>query len=436
MKPVILSILLFVSFVHGQSNEPYKRALKAYNQKDFSGAYTLFNRLLGDSSVPHKRINFYIGRCASELKLYDKALMAYERVLMSDPNNSRTKLEIAQTYFLMKHYKQAKNYFSMLLKEPLPLDIKTKVDQKLRLIKTKRQKHFFNAQTIFSLGYDNNVNSASDADEYSVYIPTLNSNIIVPTSDVNEAFFTEAGVVGQYIYKMSDKWFLKNNLTVFALNYHHHSENNLLLSSLNIAPTTTYLNKRFTFNFYYDVIAYGGDVYLEDFSFAPKMSLKINPYSDYQLYLKYGYKRYKDVETQNKNAYVYEIYNGFSIKNGEKISNQFSLLVGKVERVSGSTRLDNNRKYYKLQWRNRYKLTSKYSLNNRLYFKEHEYSDYDINFLNHREDNTMSYHLSLQLMQSLSLKFDFSYQYIKNNSNQTPYDYDKHISKCSLYYTF
>ena len=66
------------------SPERMKEAVDLYSAGKFAEAYKIFNALFalkGDDA----RVNFYLGRCATELKLYDEALEAFERVLMVEP---------------------------------------------------------------------------------------------------------------------------------------------------------------------------------------------------------------------------------------------------------------------------------------------------------------------------------------------------------------
>ncbi len=59
----------------------YDTAHKAYAKGEFAAAYPLFEQLF-EQTPDSAEINFFVGRCALELRHYDEAIAAFDRVLM------------------------------------------------------------------------------------------------------------------------------------------------------------------------------------------------------------------------------------------------------------------------------------------------------------------------------------------------------------------
>ena len=104
-----------------------QEAKKSFEAKEFDKAYGFFDTL--SSEMPTSaEVQFYLGLSAMELQKYDEALAAFDRVLMLDPNPTRTKLEIARVYYISGQYEQASVEVKSILTENLPFDVKNNVD--------------------------------------------------------------------------------------------------------------------------------------------------------------------------------------------------------------------------------------------------------------------------------------------------------------------
>ncbi len=154
----------------------YNNALQHYKQKNYKKAYELFSEAF-TKDMGNKQINFYLGRSAYEIGMYEIALSAYERVFLVEPTNVRVKLEIAQTYLAMKLYTQAKKEFSEILQNKLPVKVREKIENSISFINNKEKKHFVNNTLIFGFNYDSNINNSANASDYSIYFPALNLTI-------------------------------------------------------------------------------------------------------------------------------------------------------------------------------------------------------------------------------------------------------------------
>lgn len=113
-------------------------AVALYNQGNYASAYKKFYdlyELKSDEPV----VNFYLGRCATELKKYDEAILAFERVVAVDPNHARSRMEMARVYMEEGSYDIAEVELKNTLEYNLPENIKVQVHTLLSAIEKSRK---------------------------------------------------------------------------------------------------------------------------------------------------------------------------------------------------------------------------------------------------------------------------------------------------------
>ena len=87
----LLSLLTSTLLLAGTvSNERILQEAKSnFEAKNFEKAYGFFETLSNEMAT-NAEVHFYLGLSAIELKKYDEALASFDRVLMIDPNHTRT----------------------------------------------------------------------------------------------------------------------------------------------------------------------------------------------------------------------------------------------------------------------------------------------------------------------------------------------------------
>jgi tetratricopeptide (TPR) repeat protein len=221
--------------------EKMKEAIELYNKGKFMQAYKLFQDLFNIKSDDAK-VNFYLGRCATELKLYDEALEAFERVLLLDPAHVRSHMEIGRIYFEEKSFDNSEAEFKKALEYPMPDEVKAQINQFLAVIADSRKKNFISGAFIVGAGYDTNVKN--DVGSNSFTIPTT---------------LTQAGNKPVYDYSLSEtlavnhkykidksNWNWTNSLVLYNQDYRQAVDSNVLFSQ--IGTGAEYNSKEFTFS--------------------------------------------------------------------------------------------------------------------------------------------------------------------------------------------
>lgn len=102
IKNLSFALLLLPNIFMAQSvdeNESLKKAIDSYNKRSFQESYL---GLKANATNFDDRLMFMLARSAYEVGKFDEAEKIYKELLAKDSNNSRVKLELAQTYFKQK----------------------------------------------------------------------------------------------------------------------------------------------------------------------------------------------------------------------------------------------------------------------------------------------------------------------------------------------
>ena len=108
-------------------------------------------------------------------KDYDAAIERFRRILATEPNRERVRLELARAFFLARDYENSERNFRFARAGDLPPEVKTNIDQYLgAIVRLKRWSY----DVGFALAEDTNVNGATSVHQVDLYgLPfTLSDN--------------------------------------------------------------------------------------------------------------------------------------------------------------------------------------------------------------------------------------------------------------------
>ena len=411
----------------------YKEALHFYKQKNFEKAYALFDELFFQS-LDSVMINFYLGRSAYETGRYEFAISAYDRILIKEPNNVRVRLELAQTYLKMQLYAQALSEFNTALQGKMPLKVQQRVLSNIELIKQRQTKHFFNVTALFGLTYDSNINTAATAGDYTIYSPTLDSNLTL-TDDGEKQSAMIAQTVGiiNHTYKPNDNFAIENSLMAMVLKYNNHKSNDIHYVSLSSKPTWYAKSYKSAVEFRADKIYYGHEKYQLNYSITPSLTKVITPTMLYSLGLKVG--QINNEQDSNKDANVIEWQNSLKYLSSNYGIFTFKANLGK-EIEQKADRTDVSYSYYHFAINNSFDFWDNYALQSGYAYDIENYKDVDVNFLTKREDKKHEFTMGIQKKLNEKSVLKLGGSYVKRPSNHAIYDYDKYTIKLSYIKNF
>jgi len=437
IKKILLSTSVITTLLlANESFTSYDQAVKLFKEKKYKDAYEIFYSL-SKNDLGNQTLNFYLGRSAYEQGEYDLAISYYERILFAQPNNSRAKLEIAQSYLMLKNYVQAiKEFENVLVDTKIPPNVRTNVQSKINYINNTMQKHFFSGALIFDVLYDSNVNNAASTGDYSIYVPTLNSNLSLSNNGKEESDYSADTIaVLNHVYKYKENMTLNNNLVLYAQDYDTKKDSNIELISFSSTPTYFVGQNKFSSGLGLDYVRLNDKDYLKSYNLTFSNSHIFTQLVLNDISFKMSKKSYDQTADKNKDSYVFELKNAYKHKTEQYGLFTLNTIFNKeIERKP--TRTDVTKKTFELNLQNSLPLPSKYTLNTKIGTKKVIYTDKDVNFLNRRTDKTHSFELGFTKPISKNLILGLTGTFTNVLSNQAPYDYSKQAVKSTLIYTF
>lgn len=163
-----LAVIIFV--ISGQAMAADELAQLIAEQK-YQAAYALANELqIRRAGEPD--FDFYYGLAALETGHAQQAVFALERVIALIPEDQRARAELARAHFELGNYEQAKYLFQRVLAAEPPPRVRDNIQRFLDQIeaRNKRRDHQLSASIEWKLGYDSNVNSATEERRISLPI--------------------------------------------------------------------------------------------------------------------------------------------------------------------------------------------------------------------------------------------------------------------------
>jgi tetratricopeptide (TPR) repeat protein len=176
LRPVLLSIVL------ASSSLAYADALtdQAKALIDQGRSQAAFDLLipLESARAGEEAYDLLLGIAAVDIGRSSSAVLALERVLAVNPNNTRARAEIARAYFALGEVNTAKQEFEIVKQQGIPAEVTKTIDQFLAAVARLEAegKTSIKAYAEIALGWDSNVNAATSGSQ--VAVPALGGAIV------------------------------------------------------------------------------------------------------------------------------------------------------------------------------------------------------------------------------------------------------------------
>ena len=329
-KPIVEKQTKNSKFTRGDLIK-YKRAIDFFQAKNYEKSYELFNELF-INYLDNEKINFYLGRSAFELKKYNESYAAYQRILIQDEDNQRVRLEVGRILYLLKSYDNALKEFEIVLKHPIPAQVRQNVQALIETIKNKKQKYFFSGAYQVGLGWDDNVynNTYEDFTTYGTGFLTNDTEKVVDS-------FNKEVLVLNYIrpFKNNKSLAYESSAIFYLQNFSKEHTENIGLVSLTNGVSYVKEKQKFVLNFLTDKVWYGSDPLLETYGISPKVTYLYNKSTIFEGYLKYTQKKMSQSSDKDLDANVKNITLSIIKKFDDKSNLQFKTYFTKEEKVRG-----------------------------------------------------------------------------------------------------
>lgn len=435
----ILIVCFIISSLLASSLETFKsdynQALKLYNMGDFQNAYQQFYTL-SEVAPENVEVNFYLGRSALELKHYDDAVSAFDRVLILNPSHVRTKLELARLYFEIQQYDTAQTLLDGVLQEQLPLTVQENVVALKSAIDQQRAKHTFGGALILAWDYDTNIGN----DVGRGVTQNVLNIIDLPGNNQRKSAGLAQTLVLNHSYDMGEKGGFAWDTMFIAYNKNltQYSDKDLMFFSLSTGPSYTYDIYKLSLQVGYDKVRLESEDYMNISHIALNLKTILTP----ELMLETDITQKHNLHTQSNNTtdsdatlytvgvryalnpqdpWIIGVYTSYKNENErDKAATQYG-----VSLDEWSYRLELSKEIFK-----DFRATIGYT------YKDTDYKEFDALFNLKRSDTEDYYSASLSYMLNKQSSVMLSYAYSDHASNNALYAYKKNVTALSYIYSF
>lgn len=399
------------------TSNDYIVALAQYKLGNYTTSYSQFQKLFlqYNDSV---EVNFYLAMNAVELKLYDDATAAFERVLIVQPEYHRARLEYARVLFILGFKEESKSEFLKVAQYPVPQNVRENINKYLQQIDNTTDSSTFIALS-FGWMHDNNINSGIDRSTYDLPGFGLTVNGEKPQS--SSAYVTTVQLNHIHSLFKDSPFILKH--TGFAY-YKNQTENDKYnFNFYSYKPTLYYNNAKnkeeYSLQLGIDQVMPGDNNDFTAYSISPVYKKLLNKESIFTVFATHKDIAYENLSNESKDYR----------KNGAGFSMEYKKLTYTLNfeednKIRG-TRTDIDKHIVENSLGYSYDIMSTLILNTQYQHSKITYDQEDVFFANTREDINRNFYLGLTKIVSESDYITLSYTNTDNSSNQTAYDYDK-----------
>ncbi len=177
---------------------------------------------------------YLLAQIAAKEGNYDEAIDIYYFILDNQPDISNIRFKLAEAYLIRKDWIRADYHFRLALADKnLPVTVQNQIKRALAYI---RQNKNYNFWFSFGVAPDTNINNTTSGEQcvMTVFGPVCNT-LDDPEKDVG----INMTVGGNYEFKLSDRWRLRNEALIYASNYKEKKYDDVYLSYI-LGPKYTF----------------------------------------------------------------------------------------------------------------------------------------------------------------------------------------------------
>ncbi|MDM8537343.1 surface lipoprotein assembly modifier [Desulfobacterales bacterium HSG17] len=255
-----------------------------------------------DNNPGNTKLNFYLGRAAFEIGNYEMAVMSFERILITSPDEHRVKLEIARAFQRLGANDIARQYCTEVLSAEPPEAVKKNIKKFLIYIDKTEQKHFLNGQFIVGVDWNNNIWASPSVKVIETVIGDVNLTGASSSKTQDWIYNSTLWVDHTYPFHYSN-YFWKTHGTFYKAIYDETTALNIRYLGGDTGPAFRSGNNTFGFRLLLNQIELGNTEYLKGVGVKAKWDRIISPNLVTNAALKYETKDFpgnSDMDSENK----------------------------------------------------------------------------------------------------------------------------------------
>ncbi|MDR2099128.1 MAG: surface lipoprotein assembly modifier [Rickettsiales bacterium] len=168
---------------------------------------------------------FLLGQIEMKRENYGGAIDIFRGILNDSPSLPRVRLDLALAYMQTGSFYKADYHFRLAMSEQLPEEVQLNVYRMLYYI---RQNKNWNLWLNVGVAPDSNINNANSGEQCILTIWGRLCNKL-PEEERDVGFTAAFG--GNYEFKLSDAWRIKNDFAVMTSKYRNEEYDDMLLSA-------------------------------------------------------------------------------------------------------------------------------------------------------------------------------------------------------------
>lgn len=380
--------------------------------------------------------NYRLGQMALETGRFHEAQAAFERILFQKPEDERARLELGRAYFLSGSYTQAQKEFVAVLDAKPPKPVREKILRYLDEIDRRQSRMSLDGVVSAALQHDTNVKNAHGTDAYDVYVGE-ESVSVTGEKEASDTSHREFAVL-RYRNDLGRKGKGFAGASLTALNQSYLSEDDVNLAYFGVEAGGGYLFGQGSLYVpvRYERLWYGGDDYLAVTGIVPTLSWGLA--NGTTLFAEAGFRKkgYVQDENSDRDSTLVSFSGGAAWRTmGAKVTVSATAET-ETKDDDDSQRVDVDMAMVGGRAAVVYPLNKMSDLYAHLAVKSYAYSDENPQFGNKRSDDYLNLNLSYSRKVGQTLMLNVAYDYISNGSNQSAYDYAKHMLTAGVAYPF
>jgi tetratricopeptide (TPR) repeat protein len=267
MKKIFFTLLFIsLSWLNASAfNHAKSLYTSGYYQLSYDAFFTLFTQ---DSA--NQEINFYLALSAIELQKYDSALAALERVLLIDPEHTRSQLELGRIYFELGDALQAKKAFSKVLASDIPNDVRENILRYIGQMQNISSNSKLEMQLALGILHDTNINNGNS------FLHPLTNEMVNP-KNADSGGIISGGL--NYLYDIGEKSgvVLSSSENFYYQNFSKESDFDLLFNHLESGVMFQGKQYQLQSHLFVESLVLGDTTYLNQYGLLVDVQTQIAP---------------------------------------------------------------------------------------------------------------------------------------------------------------
>lgn len=432
--PLLISSFLLIVSLEASIDE--KSILSEYKHENYEETIKMSKEFL-KTDPEHIKVNLLLGNSAYVLREFHLAMAAYDRVLILEPDNIYTKLQVARIYNLTGNKEllglelDSLEALNLAQEEQEAVNkLRQSLSSKTLATSTQEDKSFGG---ILSIGLLYDSNADNDIGGKSFHVPSLDTALRGAKEESDLAHFESVYLYGNI--QGEGNLGAKGSITLYNKDYFDkdNSHNDLMYLGLEAGPTFTTNEFVLSLPFKAQKVLLDYKSYMSAVGVGFDVS-RVFEWGALSTGVEYKANRYLGDGGKGKDSNEAKFYLG-----AKKITQEYQLY-GSLDystiKKRKNLRSDISHDRYGLNVGATKKLLSK--LFGRVSFGLHKYKYKDLNryFLNKRDDTVFRASSGVDYMLNENSSVGLGVDYLNKNSNQALYDYDKFIVSAYWAYRF